>query len=136
MWDAFMDPTLKAPFVQGPRERCPGPTRQEPFVAYCSFSLRSPPPGSPTWSYRKLWSYRCPQPFTLCRSDANWVLASGGVCIRPYLYYFYQNFFIFFRAPMYREELMHFVFKWRTRSVSCLGGARARTHSDLTATVP
>ena len=42
-----MDPTLKAPFVQGSRERCPGPTRQEPFVAYCSFSLRSPPPGSP-----------------------------------------------------------------------------------------
>ena len=66
MWDAFMDPTLKAPLVQGPRERCPGPTRQEPFVAYCSFSLRSPPPGSPTWSYRKLWSYRCPRPFTLC----------------------------------------------------------------------
>ena len=66
MWDAFMDPTLKAPFVQGSRERCPGPTRQEPFVAYCSFSLRSPPPGSPTWSYRKLWSYRCPRPFTLC----------------------------------------------------------------------
>ena len=61
-----MDPTLRAPFVQGPRERCPGPTRQEPFVAYCSFSLRSPPPGSPTWSYRKLWSYRCPRPFTLC----------------------------------------------------------------------
>ena len=34
MWDAFMDPTLKAPFVQGSRERCPGPTRQKPFVAY------------------------------------------------------------------------------------------------------
>ena len=61
-----MDSTLKAPFVQGSRERCPGPTRQEPFVAYCYFSLRSPPPGSPTWSYRKLWSYRCPRPFTLC----------------------------------------------------------------------
>ena len=41
-----MDPTLKAPFVQDPRKRSPGPTRQELFVAYCSYSFRSPPPGS------------------------------------------------------------------------------------------
>ena len=32
-----MDPTLKAPSVQGPRKRSPGPTRQELFVAYCRF---------------------------------------------------------------------------------------------------
>ena len=74
-----MDPTLKAPFVQGSRERCPGPTRQEPFVAYCSFSLRSPPPGSPTWSYRKLWSYRCPRPFTLCLPSRLYTARGGGV---------------------------------------------------------
>jgi len=48
------------------------------------------------------------------RSDANWVLANGGVCIRSYLHHFYNLFFINLRAQKNREEQMHFVFGWRS----------------------
>ena len=51
---------------------------------------------------------------TLNRSDANWVLANGGVCIRSYLHHFYNLFFINLRAQKNREEQMHFVLGWRS----------------------
>ena len=66
MWDAVMDPTLKAPFVQGPRKRSPRPTRHELFVAYCSYFFPSPAPGSPRPTRQELFvaycSYSFPSP--------------------------------------------------------------------------
>ena len=59
MWDAVMDPTLKAPFVQGPRKRSPRPTRHELFVAYCSYFFPSPAPGSPRPTRQELFVAYC-----------------------------------------------------------------------------